>query len=102
MGRLRTVPSRLSQAPSRLQSAPTPSDKRITGRKLQSRRLRVWAKDPHCTDCRVLVDFPHGFELDHEIALVNGGSDTEDNCRVRCVPCHEAKTRRDLMQAGRT
>ena len=75
--------------------------RRITGRKLQARRLRVWSRDPHCTDCGELTSYPHGFELDHDVALVNGGSDTEANCKVRCLPCHEAKTRRDLGQRER-
>ena len=96
MGRLKTAPSRLSTAPSRLQPPPTPSQKRMTGRKLQSRRLRVWAKDPHCAACRALVEYPHGFHLDHVVALVNGGQDTDANTQVLCLVCHEAKTRDDL------
>ena len=74
---------------------------RITGRRLQARRLRVWSRDPHCVDCGELCSYPSGFELDHDVALVNGGTDTEDNCRVRCIPCHERKTRRDLGQRER-
>jgi len=74
----------------------TTTDKRIRGRALQARRLRVWSNDPHCKDCRALVEFPHGFELDHEQALVNGGEDTDENCAVRCLSCHERKTARDL------
>lgn len=97
--RLRTAPHRLQQAPARLAPAPTRSERRITGRQLQARRLRIWAQDPHCADCRQLVDYPDGFELDHEVALVNGGADTDDNCRVRCHACHEAKTARDLAAA---
>ena len=78
--------------------------RRITGRKLQARRLRVWSRDPHCVDCGALCSYPDGFELDHDTALVNGGEDTEDNCRVRCCgpgSCHEKKTRRDLGQRER-
>lgn len=61
----------------------------------------MWARDPHCVDCQELTSYPAGFELDHEVALVNGGLDTDDNSAVRCVACHEAKTRRDLGQRER-
>jgi len=42
----------------------------------------------------------HEFELDHTVALVNGGADTDENCQVLCnAPdggCHRAKTASDL------
>ena len=73
---------------------------RITGRRLQARRLRIWARNPHCATCGELTDLAQGtarpFELDHIVALVNGGQDTEDNLQVLCVECHEGKTRRDM------
>jgi len=79
------------------------SDGRIRGRKLQERRLRVWSKDPRCASCRRLTEFSarlgHGFELDHIVALTNGGPDTEANCQVLCTgpgSCHERKTEQDL------
>ena len=75
------------------------TDKRIRGRALQARRLRVWAKDPHCADCRALVQHPDGYELDHVVALVNGGDDTDENCQVLCIgpgSCHERKTAKDM------
>ncbi len=100
MGRLKTLPPRLKPAGSRLALAPTPSDRRITGRQLQARRLRIWAADPRCSDCNQETRYPDGFELDHEVALVNGGQDTDENSRVRCIECHKAKTRADLRQAG--
>jgi len=96
MGRLKCIPPRVTPAPGRLQQAGTPSQHRITGRRLQSRRLRVWAKDPHCVDCSELTVYPDGFELDHEVALVNGGQDTDENSRVRCHRCHKTKTAIDL------
>lgn len=96
MARLRTIRPKVQGMSSRIQPATTASEQRMTGRKLQSRRLRVWSRDPHCADCRELTSYPHGFELDHEVALVNGGEDTEANCRVRCHACHEVKTREDL------
>lgn len=79
----------------------TLSDRRMTGRKLQDRRLRLWSKDPRCAHCGRLTDYPSGFELDHRISLFQGGEDTDENCQVLCVwyqpdgskqGCHAAKT----------
>lgn len=30
---------------------------RISGRRLQARRLKVWSKNPHCAMCGKLVEF---------------------------------------------
>ncbi|MBG5755181.1 HNH endonuclease [Pseudomonas aeruginosa] len=80
---------------------PLPSvvDRRIAGRKLQNRRLRVWSRNPCCAMCGRLCDFPGGFELDHKVPLFKGGEDTEENCQVLCSGpdgCHAKKTNTDL------
>lgn len=82
------------------------TDGRIRGRALQTRRLKVWTKDPRCAHCRKLCEFNalagRGFELDHKVALTNGGKDVEENCQVLCCgigSCHEVKTARDLGHA---
>ena len=71
----------------------------MTGRALQERRLRIWSQDPHCAGCGRLVAM-HEFELDHKVALVNGGADTDENCQVLCIvepdACHHRKTQADL------
>lgn len=102
--RLTTLRPKVAMLGSRVQSVPTSSDRRITGRTLQNRRLRIWSKDPHCAQCGRLVAYPHGFELDHVVALANGGADTDANCQVLCIGadgCHDAKTRSDLGQRSR-
>lgn len=96
MTRLRAAPRRVSPAPSRLRPAATLSDQRITGRRLQDRRLRLWAAHPHCAACGALTRYPDGFELDHVVPLAAGGADTDDNCQVLCIACHEGKTRVDM------
>lgn len=108
--KLKTVKPRIAMAGSRLAAAPTPSAKRVTGRRLQDRRLRIWSVNPHCAHCGVLTVYPNGFELDHRVPLHCGGSDTDDNCQVLCVEvdaqgkkagCHELKTRIDLGYPNR-
>lgn len=74
---------------------------RMTGRKLQDRRLRIWSADPHCAGCGRVTDYPRGFELDHITPLFMGGADIDENCQVLCVwydeagnkqGCHNAKS----------
>ena len=35
-------------------------------------------------------------EVDHVVPLCKGGTDALDNLAALCVPCHEAKTARDM------
>lgn len=100
MARLRTIGSRVAMAPSRQPAPQRSADRRMTGRALQERRLRIWSQDPHCAACGRLVAM-HEFELDHKVALVNGGADTDDNCQVLCNGpggCHHRKTQFDLSR----
>lgn len=107
--RLTTVKPRLQSAPSRqVATVPTTKDRRLSGRKLQDRRLKVWSRDPRCAVCGKLCDFPAGFELDHVVPLHQGGEDIEANTQVLCVSfdvidgqlvkagCHYQKTAQDL------
>lgn len=71
---------------------------RMTGRKLQERRLKVWTKDPRCNGCGRLTMFPQGFQLDHIVPLYKGGEDHEDNCQVLCHECHHDKTEQDIKR----
>lgn len=77
------------------------NDKRIRGRALQARRLRVWSAFPYCAACGILTTYPEGFNLDHTVALVNGGPDTDDNTQVLCIPCHDKKSMQDMGYAER-
>lgn len=79
---------------------------RLSGRRLQARRLKVWSKNPHCADCGKLVEFNdilgRGFQLDHIKALkADGGTgeDIESNTQVLCCGpdgCHAKKTAKDM------
>lgn len=85
-----------------MRQPPTPSEQRITGRRLQGRRLKLWTINPYCKGCGRLTDYPNGFELDHIERLDQGGADTEANCQVLCAwtdqhgqrqGCHAEKTK---------
>jgi shikimate kinase len=65
---------------------------RITGRRLQERRLRIWTKNPNCAQCNCLTAFPDGFELDHIVPLIFNGKDIDDNCQILCGACHRIKS----------
>lgn len=76
------------------------TDGRLRGRKAQQRRERIWARTPRCASCGVLT-CPKGvggqaFNLDHRVPLFKGGPDTDANCQVLCIPCHDRKTARDM------
>lgn len=75
------------------------TDGRLRGRALQARRLRKWTKAGGlCAKCQKLTDWPHGFELDHIKAIVNGGEDDESQTQVLCHECHASKTNQDLKR----
>lgn len=100
MTRLPMLKPRVQTADASRVSVHTTAERRMTGRRLQARRLRIWQRDPHCADCRRVVAYPDGFELDHRVPLYLGGQDTDENCEVRCPDCHRAKTARDLKGEG--
>ena len=85
MAKLQSLGSRLRPPKGRQLSTANTSERRMTGSRLQQRRLRLWRVDPHCVMCGCLVVYPSGFELDHKVSLDSGGADTEDNCQILCV-----------------
>lgn len=97
MGRLKTIKPRIQQVQSRLATPKRVRETRMTGRALQKRRLAVWTRNPHCAHCQQLTSYPSGFNLDHVVALGNGGEDTDANSQVLCLKCHGKKTRRDIQ-----
>lgn len=75
---------------------------RIRGRKLQRIRQSVLRSSPLCVHCQAAGRVTAATQVDHIVALVNGGTDTEDNRQALCDACHERKTRDDLGQRVRT
>lgn len=72
------------------------TDKRIRGRKLQAIRANHFASNPLCVHCEAKGRIRLATELDHTVALANGGKDEPGNRQGLCAECHEAKTRLDL------
>lgn len=69
---------------------------RIRGRKLQSIRKRILAKEPLCRECSKQGYVTIATEIDHIISLHAGGKDEAENRQPLCTQCHEAKTKRDM------
>ncbi len=90
MPRLTTMQPRVSEVQQARVPVDTTAQRRMTGRALQARRLRIWASSPRCAGCGRLTRFPDGFELDHKVALFAGGADEDANCQVLCVSIDEA------------
>jgi len=102
---LRTLKPRIQNKMPERAKPNTTATRRMTGRKLQERRLSMWTANPHCAICGRFTQYPGGFELDHVVSLHAGGGDTEDNAQVLCVHydaqgvkqgCHVDKTAQDM------
>jgi len=74
---------------------------RLRGRAGQAQRLRrLEAHGVHCVRCgclgvwfvrEVTAALPL-LQVNHKLALAQGGTDTDDNTEVICEPCHKAET----------
>ena len=60
-------------------------------------RNRVLGANPLCAMCRTAF----ATELDHIVALSNGGTNEEGNLQGLCAACHEIKTAHDLGRRPR-
>lgn len=72
--------------------------RRIRGRKgveLRKRRLR---NEPLCRDCMAKGIVRAAVTPDHIKPLAQGGTDTDDNIRCLCTPCHDLRTREQFGQ----
>lgn len=76
-------------------------DDRLRGRKLQEIRARFFAASPLCERCKANGRLRLATQLDHRVALANGGPDFHqpgghENKQGLCDPCHAEKTAEDL------
>lgn len=59
-------------------------------------RLRVFDRAKGwCASCTRIV-MPHRMQIDHTVALCNGGQNRESNLQLLCKTCHFYKTGRDV------
>lgn len=69
---------------------------RLRGRRAVERRRRFLSVYPLCRQCEARGYVTPATEVDHIVALTNGGADTEANLQSLCSECHSDKTRSDL------
>lgn len=65
------------------------------------KRSLFFALHPLCAECQRNGKVTAARELDHIIALCNGGADDESNLEGLCVPCHKRKTAKDMGYSER-
>ena len=67
-------------------------------------QVRVFGRDGgRCKICTRKVGVGgEPFQMDHRIALVNGGSHRESNLQLICTECHKAKTKQDVAVKAKT
>ena len=75
---------------------------RLRGRAgMAQRQRRLNRTNGLCELCQAEGRVRLATVVDHIVALVNGGDDTDGNTQNLCDPHHEAKTRADLGQRVR-
>ncbi len=72
------------------------TDIRIRGRKLQAIRKRFLTNNPLCVHCAKQNRVTPATQIDHIVAIVNGGKDRDDNRQGLCDACHSLKTADDM------
>jgi 5-methylcytosine-specific restriction protein A len=66
-------------------------------------KLRIYLNaQGRCTECTRRVGVGTPYEIDHKIALINGGKHAEDNLCLLCQECHKQKTATDVTEKART
>jgi 5-methylcytosine-specific restriction endonuclease McrA len=64
-------------------------------------RQRIFDKDRRCHLCDVEIQIGQKWDLDHVVALINGGENRESNLRPAHVKCHKAKTALDVAEKAK-
>lgn len=73
---------------------------KLTPKRTLSRSLRIeiaYRQHYKCNACQ-LFPIPPDFQVDHVIALEDGGQDIASNLQALCVSCHSEKTRLNRLR----
>ena len=66
-------------------------------------KLRVFDRaGGACEACHRALGPADKWEVDHKLALINGGANGEDNLQCLCEWCHAAKTGEDIAQKAKS
>jgi len=72
------------------------------GSMTEKRAIEVFARfDGHCAHCKRKLFPGEDYEIDHIIALANGGTDEDSNLQLLCEGCHIIKTGGDVSDAAK-
>lgn len=80
---------------------PVSKTPRIRGRALQQRNARILANEPLCRPCRQADRITAATEVDHIIALCNGGTEDPANLQPICETCNDLKAIRERGQRAK-
>ncbi|EZP73794.1 Restriction endonuclease [Sphingomonas paucimobilis] len=71
---------------------------RLRGRAGMAQRRRRLQAEPLCRDCKKRGIIAAATVPDHITPLAIGGTDTDDNIKCLCDPCHKRKTAEQFGQ----
>ena len=96
--------SRCVKHPKEAWVKPVTATKRVTGRKLQALRSKLFNANPLCAECERQGRVTLATQRDHIIPLAEGGQDDDGNVQGLCEACHDAKSKSESKrgQARRT
>lgn len=72
--------------------------KRVTGRRLQRERARLFEREPLCVLCKPRGLVAAATQRDHIIPLAEGGKDEDANIQGLCDACHREKTLAEALR----
>lgn len=75
--------------------------KRIRGSKLKRLRDELLHRKPLCEECERNGRVSASTVRDHIVPLAEGGTEDESNIQALCDPCHDAKSKRERIEAAR-
>ncbi|WP_430229892.1 HNH endonuclease [Nitrosomonas communis] len=65
---------------------------RLSGRKRQEARARIFRVNPLCVECWKAGRVKQAEELDHIVPLHKGGTNDDENLQGLCQKCHSEKS----------